>query len=142
MPIVTYYLVAGAHSDDAIGDLLTKSCALFAEVLSSPVDRVRAFVQEVRPQVACIGGELVSAGASEAPYFHFMLLEGRPLEQRQRLLRGFTDLLVDCLGIERARVRGGMWLVAPEHWAIGGEPAAGLRADEIAARAMDASGSA
>ena len=136
MPIVTYYLVAGRHDDAAIGELLTRSCALFAQVLESPIDRVRAFAHEFRPQAACIGGELASDGAADAPYFHFMLLEGRPLEQRQRLLAGFTDLLVECIGVERARVRGGMWPVAPEHWAIGGAPAAGVRADEIAARAQ------
>lgn len=138
MPIVTYYLVAGEHDDEAIGALLTRSCELFADVLECPIDRVRAFAHEFRPQAACVGGQLVSSGAAEAPYFHFMLLDGRPLEQRQRLLRGFTDLLVECLGVERGLVRGGMWPVSPEHWAIGGEPAAGLRADEIAARAADA----
>ena len=138
MPIVTYNLVGGAHDDEAIGALLTRSCELFAEVLECPIDRVRAFAHEFRPQAVCIGGELMSDGAAEAPYFHFMLLDGRPLDQRQRLLRGFTDLLVECLGVERSRVRGGMWPVAPEHWAIGGNPAAGLRADEIAARANEA----
>ena len=135
MPIVTYYLVAGQHDDDAIRTLLTRSCERFAEVLECPIDRVRAFAHEFRPQAACIGGALVSEGAPEAPYFHFMLLEGRPLDQRQRLLRAFTDLLVECLGVERSGVRGGMWPVEPAHWAIAGEPAAGLRADEIAARA-------
>ncbi len=135
MPIVKYYLVEGRHSDQAISELLTRSCALFAEVLESPIDRVRAFAHEFRPQAVCAGGVMVSDGADEAPYFRFMLLAGRPVEQRQRLLTGFTDLLVEVLGVERSRVRGGMWLVDPENWAIGGTPASELRRAEIEARA-------
>ena len=135
MPIVKYYVVEGRHSDEQLAALLTGSCAFFAEVLECPVDRVRAFAHEFRPEVACIGGEMATDGAADAPYFRFVLLRGRSLEQRQRLLRGFTDLVVDCLGVERSRVRGGIWLVDPENWAIAGEPAAAARAAEIAARA-------
>ena len=140
MPIVKYYLVEGQHTDDEIAGLLKRSCALLAEVLDSPIERVRAFAHEFRPQTVCVGGQLVSEGAAEAPYFRFMLLNGRPLEQRQRLLRGFTDLLVEELGVERSRVRGGMWLVEPEHWVIGGTPASELRQAEIAARAAQPEG--
>lgn len=138
MPIVKYYLVEGAHSDAEVASLLKRSCALFAEVLECPIDRVRAFAHEFRPERVCVGGEMVSDGAVEAPYFRFMLLRGRSVEQRQRLLIGFTDLLVEILGVDRASVRGGMWLVDPENWAIGGKPAADLRSAEIAARAADA----
>lgn len=140
MPIVTYHLVAGRHDDEAVGELLRRSCALFAEVLECPVDRVRALAHEHRPQTYAVGGELVSDGAEDAPYFHFMLLEGRPVEHAQRLLAGFTDLLVETLEVERARVRGGMWPVEPERWAIAGTPAAAARADEVRARA-EAAGS-
>lgn len=135
MPIVKYYLVEGRHRDEDIAILLRKSCELFAEVLESPIDRVRAFAHEFRPELVCAGGQMMSAGGEEAPYFRFMLLQGRPLEHRQRLLVGFTDLLVDVLGVDRSRVRGGMWLVDPENWAIGGIPASDLRQAEIAARA-------
>jgi phenylpyruvate tautomerase PptA (4-oxalocrotonate tautomerase family) len=141
MPIVTYHLVAGQHDDGDVEALLLASCTLFAEVLECPVDRVRAFVSEHRPELACLGGEMASAGAEPAPYVHFMLLEGRPLEHAQRLLAGFTDLLVEHLGVDRSRVRGGMWPVEPQRWAIGGVDAATLRADEIAARAQQPSGS-
>ena len=135
MPIVTYHLVAGQHDDAEIGALLRRSCALFADVLECPVERVRAFAHEHRPELACIGGELGSEGAEPGPYFHFMLLEGRPLEHAQRLLAGFTDLLVEELGVDRDRVRGGMWPVEPPRWSIGGVDAATLRADEVRARA-------
>lgn len=134
MPIVTYHLVEGRHSDAAVGELLRRSCQLFAEVLQTPVERVRALAHEHRPALSCVGGELVADGAAEAPYFHFMLLEGRPLEAAQRLLEGFTDLLVETLGVDRALVRGGMWPVEPERWAIAGTPAAVARGAEVQAR--------
>jgi phenylpyruvate tautomerase PptA (4-oxalocrotonate tautomerase family) len=63
------------------------------------------------------------------------VLEGRPVEQRHRLLSGFTDILVDVLGVARSRVRGRIIQVHPDDWAIGGVPASGARRDEIAARA-------
>lgn len=141
MPIVKYYLVEGRHSDAAIGQLLTRSCGLFAEVLECPIDRVRAFAHEFRPATVCVGGELASDGAADAPYFRFMLLAGRSVEQRQRLLTGFTDLLVECLGVERAGVRGGMWLVEPENWAIAGTPASVARKSEVDARVSGAKAS-
>lgn len=135
MPIVKYYVVEDQHSDAALADLLTQSCRLFAEVLECPVDRVRAFAHEFRPQAACVGGQMVSDGAASAPYFRFVLLEGRSDEQAQRLLAGFTDLVVACLGVDRAAVRGGTWSVDPGRWAIAGVPASDLRKAEIDARA-------
>lgn len=136
MPIVKYYVVQGRHSDDALADLLTRSCDLMAAVLECPIDRVRAFAHEFRPQVACVGGRMVSEGADEAPYFRFVLMEGRPIEQAQRLLLGFTELVVDCLGVDRSAVRGGSWSCSPERWAIAGVPASETRKAEIEARAV------
>lgn len=63
------------------------------------------------------------------------MLQGRPTEQRHRLLAGFTDLLVDVLGVERRHIRGRIIQVDPDDWAIGGEPASAVRRGEIAARA-------
>jgi phenylpyruvate tautomerase PptA (4-oxalocrotonate tautomerase family) len=135
MPIVEYRLVAGRHEDAALRTLLRQSCEFLAEVLECPVDRVRAFVHELRPQLACAGGEMASDGAAEAPYFTVMLLRGRPEEQRHRLLAGFTDLLVDCLASDRSRIRGAVLLVDPEDWAIAGTPASVARRAEIQERA-------
>ena len=135
MPIVEYRLVAGRHDDDAVGELLSRSCALLSEVLEAPMERVRAVAHEIAPSRFCVGGTLVSDGADEAPYFSFFLLDGRTEEQRARLLAGFTELLVECLGTPRDLVRGGIWIVAPEDWAIAGVPAATARRAEVAARA-------
>ena len=139
MPIVEYRLVAGQHGDEAVARLLRKSCALLSEVLEAPMERVRAVAHEVAPSRFCVGGTLVSDGADEAPYFSFFLLDGRTEEQRARLLAGFTDLIVECLGTPRDLVRGGIWIVAPSDWAIAGVPAATARRDEVAARAARSS---
>lgn len=135
MPIVKYYVVAGRHDDASLAMLLTKSCEFFAEVLECPVDRVRAFAHEFRPQAACVGGRMVSDGGDEAPYFRFVLLQGRSDEQAQRLLTGFTDLIVECLGTDRSLIRGGTWSCEPTRWAIAGIPASVTRKAEIDARA-------
>ena len=66
------------------------------------------------------------------------MLEGRSQEDRQRLLSGFTDLVVDILGAPRANVRGGIVPVAPSDWSIGGTLASELRQAEIEARRLEA----
>lgn len=135
MPIVEYRLVAGQHGDEAVADLLRKSCALLSEVLEAPMERVRAVAHELAPARFCVGDRTVAEGADEAPYFSFFLLDGRTEEQRARLLAGFTDLIVECLGTPRDLIRGGIWIVDPSDWAIAGVPAASARRDEVAARA-------
>ena len=94
MPILEYRLTAGRHSDDQIGELLLASANLYAEVLKSPVDRVRVTATLHQPQHAVVAGRLVSDGAPSAPFFHFLVLEGRPVEECQALITGFTDLVV------------------------------------------------
>ncbi|MGB4063785.1 MAG: tautomerase family protein [Azonexus sp.] len=134
MPILNFHLVQGQHAAVQIETLLLKASALFAEVLACPIDRVRVFVTEHPPQHACIGGQLVNRRAQVAPYFSFIVLEGRSQADRQRLLAGFTDLVVDILGAPRANVRGGIVPVAPSDWSIGGSLASELRQAEIEAR--------
>ena len=82
-----------------------------------------------------VGGKLLSQGGPAAPYFHFLVLEGRPIEQCHRLIEGFTDLVVEILRAERSLVRGGCWPIPPQYWGIGGTPASLTRVQEIAARA-------
>ena len=140
MPILNFHLVQGQHEAAKVETLLLKASALFAEVLACPIDRVRVFVTEPMPQHACIGGKLVSQHEQVAPYFSFIVLEGRSQEDRQRLLSGFTDLVVDILGAPRANVRGGIVPVAPSDWSIGGVLASELRQAEIEARRLAAEG--
>jgi 4-oxalocrotonate tautomerase len=142
MPIVNFHLVAGSSTPEQDERLLQRASALYAEVLASPLDRVRAFITLHGPEQFAVGGELVSASGDQAPFFDFIVLDGRPLDQRQQLMRGFTDLLVEVLGVRRERVRGCCRRVPPEDWCIAGEPASELRRTEIEARAAAAGKSA
>ena len=143
MPILNIHLVASHHAPDKIETLLIKCSALFAEVLNSPVDRIRAYVTEYPAQRACIGGKM-GGEAEPAPFFTFYVLEGRSLEDRQRLLVGFVDLIADVLAVDRSRIRGCAESISPEDWTIGGTPASVVRQAEIEARrrAAEAAGGA
>lgn len=136
MPILNFHLVQGQYEPIRIESLLLRSSELFAEGLRCPIDRVRVFVTEHAPQHVCTGGKLASQDAQSAPYFTFVLLKGRSLEDRQRLLAGFTDLVVEILDCPREMVRGGITLIDPDDWGIGGVPASYLRQTEIQARQL------
>jgi 4-oxalocrotonate tautomerase len=110
MPIVEYRIPAQTYSAEAVADLLQRSCVLFSDELNAPIDRVRAVAHEISPSAMCVAGRLVSDGEPAAPFFTFFLLTGRPEEQRHRLLAGFTDLIVECLGVEKSLVRGSVIL--------------------------------
>lgn len=135
MPVLEYHLVDGECTAAQHEVLLRRSAALYAEVLRSPMDRVRVFITLHPPALWFAAGETAAVERSPAPYFSFIVLEGRPVEECQRLLSGFTDLLVEIVGAPRDRIRGGCWPVRPEHWAVGGVPASVLRAEEIRKRA-------
>ena len=139
MPIVNFFLVEGQQSDDSIGSLLVESShfycdTLYADVTPRPIERVRAFVTFVRPQHWATAGELVSNGAPGAPYFTCLALSGRPTEQLQNLMQGFTDLVERHLGCDRRSIRGQVILIDPAHWSIGGKPASDVRSNESALR--------
>jgi|SRR5689334_6459216 len=131
MPILEVHLVEGAHADAQVAELLTRLSTRYAEVLESPLERVRAYVTLHAPERWATGGVV----GVEAPYFTAIVLEGRPAEQRRRLLEGFTDIIIDTLGVDRRLVRGRIIRVSPDDWAIGGVPASAARGAEIAARA-------
>jgi phenylpyruvate tautomerase PptA (4-oxalocrotonate tautomerase family) len=131
MPVLEVHLQEGHHSPDQHTALLARMSAAYATVLDSPVERIRAYLVLHHPEHWTVGG---CSGGAPAPYFTAVVLEGRPVEQRHRLLADLTDLLVDVLGVERSRVRGRIIRVDPDDWAIGGVPASAARRDEIAAR--------
>lgn len=139
MPILHFHLAEGHYAAEQHERLLTEASRFFADVLRCPIDRVRAFIHLYRPELTAVGGVPVSREARRAPYFSFIVMEGRPFEERQRLLAGFTDIVVDVLGVERSLVRGGIVPVQAENWSIGGEPGSVKRRDEIAGRASSAS---
>src|ERR1700750_2433723 len=131
MPILELHLVEGEHTLAQHAELLARMSTRYAEVLESPLERVRAYITLHRPEHWATGG---SPGV-EAPYFTAIVLEGRPAEQRRRLLGAFTDIIVDTLRVDRRAVRGRIIQVSPDDWAIGGVPASSVRGAEIAARA-------
>ncbi len=138
MPVVNFHLVEGLTTPEQDERLLLGACRLYADVLRAPMERVRAFITPHRASQFAVAGDLVAHNGLHAPYFDFIVLDGRPLDERHRLLAGFTDLLVDTLGVRRELVRGSCRRVEPQDWAIGGEPASALRKDEVEARARAA----
>jgi len=134
MPLVTYHLVEDQLTDYQSEKLLLKGAELYAEVLDSPVERVRALINTYQAKRALVGGRVLFPGEQGAPYFEFIVLEGRPDDQIKRLMTGFTDLLVETLGVDRSVIRGRCVRVSPEDWGIAGKFAAELRAQEIEAR--------
>lgn len=135
MPILEFHLARGSYRDEQIAALLTTSSQTYARVLKSPIERVRVFAHLHEPQHVAVAGRLVSEGGSAAPYFHFLVLEGRPLAECQALIVAFTDLCVEHLGAPRELVRGGCWPIPPQYWGIGGVPASQVRSGEITIRA-------
>ncbi|MCC6076684.1 4-oxalocrotonate tautomerase family protein [Pseudomonas sp. GCM10022188] len=140
MPVVNFHLLAGHSTVEQEQRLLVEASRLYSEVLASPIERVRAFITPHAAGQFAAAGALCSANGLHAPFFEFIVLDGRSLEDRQRLHQGFTDLLVEVLGVHRELVRGRCQRVAPEDWSIGGAPASVLRAEEVAARARAAAG--
>ncbi|MCB1888474.1 MAG: tautomerase family protein [Rhodocyclaceae bacterium] len=138
MPVVNFHLIDTPANRAGVKPLLEGACALYAEVLGAPLDRIRCFVTFHDPDTFLAGGALCSENGQNAPFFDFIVLDGRSLEQRHRLLAGFTDLLVEQLGVERDFIRGCCRRVPPEDWAIGGVPASEKRKAEIEARARQA----
>ena len=140
MPVVNFHLLAGHSTAEQDEQLLKGASRLYAEVLKAPIERVRAFITTYPASQFAVAGAPCSANGLHAPFFEFIVLDGRALEDRQRLHQGFTDLLVDMLGVSRELVRGVCRRVPPEDWSIGGVPASVLRAEEVAARARAAAG--
>lgn len=140
MPVVNFHLLAGHSSAEQDERLLKEASRLYAEVLKAPMERVRALITTYPASQFAVAGAPCSANGLHAPFFEFIVLEGRSLEDRQQLHQDFTELLVEVLGVSRELVRGMCRRVAPEDWSIGGEPASMLRAGEVAARARVAAG--
>lgn len=135
MPILEYHLTEGQYTDAQCERLLVESSRLYADILKSPIERVRVVIHLHKPTMVAVAGVPMSKGGKSAPFFFFLALLGRPESERHALLTGFTDLVVEILGAERGAVRGGCWTIPPEDWSIGGTPASVLRAAEVKARA-------
>lgn len=134
MPVLQIHLTRDCHAPQQIETLLQRCSEHFASVLACPVERIRVYAIEHAPERSCIGGKLVSQGGAPAPYFSFVLLQGRGDESKRQLMVGFTDLIEQILAVPRSVIRGGIVPVAPEEWCIAGVPASEARQAEIEAR--------
>ncbi|MDH4564384.1 4-oxalocrotonate tautomerase [Pseudomonas taiwanensis] len=135
MPIVNFHLLAGESTGEQCELLLVEASQLYAKVLQSPIERVRAFITWHDSRHFAAAGSLCAATGMHAPFFDFFVLDGRSVEQRHQLAEGFTELLVKHLAVRRDVVRGRCQRIAPEDWSIAGVPASLQRADELAVRA-------
>lgn len=138
MPVVHFHFTDTPAHREAGPALLRDACALYAEVLGAPVERIRAFATPHPPSLFLVGGQLCSDGGLDAPFFDFIVMDGRTLADRHRLMRDFTELCVRHLGARAQDVRGICRRVPAEDWGIGGVPASELRRAEIEARAREA----
>lgn len=128
MPIVHFHLPEGCIAAEQEERLLREASRIYADVLQSPIERTRAFVQIYAPSRHAAGGVV---GGAPAPFFEFFVLEGRSLEARQQLMRDFARLVADVTGVPLAAVRGHCRRVLPEEWCIGGEPATVARPEHV-----------
>lgn len=142
MPVVNFHLVAGAATAEQHVQLLRRATTLYADLLEAPLDRIRVFITEHPANQFMVKGELASDSGVHAPFFDCIVLDGRPVELRHRILAQFTELLVDVLGVDRQVVRGTCRRVDPDDWGIAGQPASLLRAAEIRERAAQAAAKA
>lgn len=134
MPILTINLQRDAYPREQLDRLLVDVSELYARVLESPLERVRVFLNLFDPHAMAVGGRIMAECELKAPFFEAIVMEGRPEEQKQRLMREVTDLIETLLQVERTHIRGVCWSVPPGDWCIAGTPASVKRAEELEAR--------
>lgn len=140
MPVVNFHLVDGYCSVEQKHRLLKGASQLYSQVLHAPMERVRALITLHGADEFAVAGEVTGVSGLHAPFFECIVLEGRSLHDRQALLSGFTELLVEVLAVERSLVRGRCIRVDPQDWSIGGQGADVLREQEIRERAAAGTG--
>ncbi|GAC06220.1 tautomerase family protein [Paraglaciecola chathamensis] len=135
MPLVNFNLLKSDVCESQIERLIKQSSELYADVLECPIERVRIYINLFDRAHVGVAGDLVAFNHINAPYFDFIVLDGRSLDQRRRLAEGFTDLLVSIFAVDKSLIRGSCRKILPEDWSIGGILASELRKNEIQNRA-------
>ncbi|MGB0747657.1 MAG: tautomerase family protein [Magnetospiraceae bacterium] len=134
MPVVHFHLLQDALTPEREAAIVTGASQAFAEVLESPVDRIRAFIHAYSGTRCAVGGVACTDPDHHAPYFEFIVLKGRTTAQQLRLMADFTALLARVLSVDPGVIRGRCIRVEPEEWCIAGKSAAEVRKAEIDAR--------
>jgi 4-oxalocrotonate tautomerase family enzyme len=137
VPVAHFYLTS--CTDDQQARILQEGSARYAALLQAPMDRVRVFVHRHPATGMATAGRAVSETGLHAPFVTALVLQGRPVDLRHRLIAELTDLVVEVLDVDRALVRVHVTEVDPDGWGIGGIAAAVVRRDEIAARSQESS---
>lgn len=130
MPVVNFHLPEHLVSAKVGQRLTQKACTLFAEVLDSPVERIRSYLTLYPSWAACTGQD---AGASA--FYQFFVLQDRPPEQVAALHKAFTELVAEELRVDNKSVRGACLRISPDDWGIAGLPASHARKTELKNRA-------
>lgn len=136
MPVVIFHLPDTEPVRACRQSLTTRACALFAEVLEAPVERIRAYIRRFDLEDTAAGGVWMAEGGPDAPFYQFFVLGDRPAAHVQALHKGFTDLLVQELGYAPGNIRGVCSRINPADWGIAGVTADIARAAEQAARSQ------
>ncbi|MGB4765933.1 MAG: tautomerase family protein, partial [Rugosibacter sp.] len=146
MPVAHINVLQG-HSKDVLKRVIRDVSTVMVEVLAAPKDRLEIWVTEIDPDLWGIAGEPASEvlktrprGQVEMPYIEMVLMEGRSLAQHHQLIVAVTDAIEKNLGTERNRIRVHIANCTPDHWGIGGIPAAISRKAEIEARKIEVGG--
>ena len=126
--------LAGPVAPEIKRDLLRRTAELFAEIIESPVDRIRTQVHELPGGSFAVGGVPIAESHAQAPFITLDLFKGRPAEQHTALIERMSRLVADIVGAPIERVRLRINEVEPGCWGIGGVPADRLRKTEIDAR--------
>lgn len=139
MPIATFHISEELITKESSAKILEQASAIYAQVLDSPIERTRVFINSYPAGSVAVGGQVCSESENMAVFFEFIVLEGRPFEQRARIGERFTALLSDVLALDASLIRGRCSLVKPEDWYIAGSPASETRKLEVAARRQERS---
>jgi 4-oxalocrotonate tautomerase len=75
---VNFHLVEGLTTPAQDERLLIGARQLYAEVLKAPMERVRAFITLHKATHFAVAGGLAAHNGLHAPYFEFIVLDGRP----------------------------------------------------------------
>jgi 4-oxalocrotonate tautomerase family enzyme len=131
MPLIQIDLMEGVP-EGKITELVERVPARYAELIESPIQRIRAVVNEFPASHWRVGGQ---AEVEPYPLIRVELMRGRPRELLTEIMADLSNMVAEILGIPVSRTRFLIREMEPEHWGIGGVPAAEVRADEVAARA-------
>lgn len=115
-------------------ELLRQTAELFAEIIESPLDRVRTQVHELPADSFAVGGIPIAESGVPAPFVTVVMFKGRPAEQYAAVVERISALVADLVGSPLDRVRLRISEVEPTGWGIGGVQASVLRRREIESR--------